>query len=280
MKIDGETKVYGLVGHPVAHSLSPLIQNTAFRELGINAVYVVFDVTDLSGAMEGIRGLHIEGVNITIPWKHEVLPFLDEITETARLAGAVNTVMRKENRLIGTNTDVSGLIRLFRRRGFQWEGKPVAIIGAGGAARAVTIALKSIGARPVVFNRKGDIHLAVELSEDLGCPFYPLETLSISRDTVAVINCTPVGMSPDVSATPIPISLLRGDLVVMDAVYSPVQTRFLRAAEELGCTTIPGTEWLIAQGADSFKFWTGRDAPEETIKKTLLEWTNGGGSFY
>ena len=277
MKINGKTKVYGLVGHPVVHSLSPLIQNTVFRELGINAAYVVFDVTDLSRAVEGIRGLSIEGVNITIPWKHEVLSFLDEITETARLSGAVNTVVRNGKRLTGTNTDVSGLIRLFRKEGFQWKGKSVMILGAGGAARAATIALKSIGADPVVFNRKSDFHLAVKLGEDLGCQVRPLETITITSDTVAVINCTPVGMSPNESALPIPVSLLRGDLVVMDAVYSPVRTRFLRAAEKRGCTIIPGTEWLIAQGADSFKFWTGHDAPEETMRKTLLDWTNARG---
>ena len=274
MEIDGKTKVYGLVGHPVAHSLSPLIQNTAFRELGIKAVYVVFDVTDLSGALEGIKGLNIEGVNITIPWKHEVLPLLDKITETARLSGAANTIVREGKRLIGTNTDVSGLIRLFRRKGLQWKGHPVTILGAGGAARAAVIALKSIGADPVVFNRKSDFHLAIQLSEDLGCQIRPLESITITPDTVAVINCTPVGMSPNESALPIPASLLRSDLVVMDAVYSPVQTKLLRIAKRLGCTTIPGIEWLIAQGADAFKFWTGQDAPEETMRKILLDRTN------
>jgi len=272
MEIDGKTGIYGLIGHPVAHSLSPLIQNAAFRACDLNAVYVTFDVEDLPRAVDGIRGLNLKGVNVTLPWKHEILPLLDEISETGRISRAVNTVANRGKRLIGTNTDVTGLLRLFREKGFNWRDKPVIVLGAGGAARAVVTALKSIGAKPSIYNRNLDRHLAVTLSRDLDCPFHPLESITIPEGTAAVINCTPVGMAPDTEALPLPVSLLQKDLVVMDAVYAPVHTRLLREAEKVGCRVISGTEWLVAQGADSFRFWTGLEPPENIMRKTLLEW--------
>ena len=272
MKVNGETQVYGLLGHPVAHSLSPLIQNAAFNALNINAVYAAFDVKNLPHAVSGLRGLNFKGVNITLPWKYAILPLLDEVSETARISGAANTVLRNGKRLIGTNTDVSGLIRLFRGKGFDLKGKRVAVLGAGGAARAAVTALKTISAAPVVYNREIDKRLAIALSQDLDCPFYLLESITLTPDTVAVINCTTVGMAPNENAVPLPVPLLRKDLVVIDAVYAPVRTRLLREAEKIGCTLVSGIEWLIAQGADSFKFWTGRDAPEAVMKKTLLDW--------
>ena len=272
MKIDGKTQVYGLLGHPVAYSLSPLIQNAAFQKLGINAVYVTFDVKNLEKAMAGVRGLNLRGVNITHPWKSKVIAFLDEITDIARTSGAVNTVLNKDGYLTGTNTDVTGLIHLFKKKNFQWKNKTVTVLGAGGAARAVITALKTIGAYPIVYNRQEDQHLSVAITRDFNCPCFPLESVSLTSDTVALINCTTVGMAPGVERIPLPASLLRKDLVVMDAVYSPVRTRLLTEAEKTGCTLVYGSEWLIAQGADAFSFWTGKKSPESIMKKTLEDW--------
>ncbi len=228
--IDGQTKIFGILGRPVAHSLSPAMHNAAFQHLGINAVYVAFPVTDLARAVSGLRGLGIGGVSVTIPFKEEVIPLIDELDPQAAKIGAVNTVVHRDGRLVGYNTDWLGAVAALTAK-ISLKAQHVLILGAGGASRAVAFGIIQAGGR--VSLTDVDQARAAALVKDLGGETIPLHTLGDCPATI-LVNATPVGMAPDVDGIPIDPDLLGRFAVVMDIVYQPLATRLLREAAVAG----------------------------------------------
>lgn len=268
--IDGRTDVYGIIGNPIRHSLSPMIHNGAFKRLGWNAVYLVFEIKNLEQALKGIRGLGVKGVSVTHPFKTDIMPFLDKIEGRAKKIGAVNTVVNRRGRLIGYNTDCEGGLEALEEK-MNLKGKRVLLLGAGGAARAIGFGLKERDCQLIVVNRSRDRGEA--LSRELKCRFLPMSSLVRMKagelEAHVVINATSVGMYPRDGDTPISKGLLREGMVVMDIVYEPLATRLLREAKEKGCLTINGLEMLVRQGVTQFEIWTGTRPDIAQIKKDL-----------
>ncbi len=266
MIIRADTSLYGVFGNPISHSLSPLMLNRAFAETGVNSVYLAFGVDDIGAAISGVRALGIKGVSITIPHKTTVLEFLDKIDETARKIGAVNTVVNRKGLLIGYNTDSSGAVRALKEK-TALKGSDVVIIGAGGAARAIGYGIVAEGGRITILNRT--IAKGERLAKDLGANFKPLAEIK-NLDGRILINTTSVGMTPRVDAMPIKSDLIEKEILVMDIVYNPLKTRLLKTAEDAGCRIIDGVSMFVYQGAFQFELWTGKKAPVEAMKKTVL----------
>jgi shikimate dehydrogenase len=255
--IDGHTKIFGILGRPVAHSLSPAMHNAAFRHLGVNAVYVAFPVTDLAQAVSGLRGLGIGGVSVTIPFKEEIIPRLDELDPRAARIGAVNTVVNRDGRLTGYNTDWLGAVAALSAK-ISLKDRHVLILGAGGASRAIAFGVFHEGGRVTLTDI--DATRAAALARDLGAEAIAPEVLDRCPATI-LVNATPVGMTPDIDGIPLNPDLLGRFEVVMDIVYQPLQTRLLREAQARGAATIDGLQMLIHQGAAQFDLFTGLDAP-------------------
>jgi shikimate dehydrogenase len=275
MEIDPKTKIYGLVGHPLEHTASPAIHNAAFRALGLNAVYLVFDIepTVFEDAIKGLKALKVCGFNVTIPYKERIIPLLTHLDPSAARVGAVNTVKLDGGSLIGYNTDVAGFLAPLLELNLKLNEITALILGAGGAAKACVRALLDAGCRElIVLNRS--LERALNLSKQHGnrLKVGPLngESLkeALSRATL-VVNTTPVGMYPNVDESIIPRALLRSDLIVYDLVYRPPQTKLLKEAKEVGATTIPGYKMLLEQAAESFRIWTGLEPPKEAMLKAL-----------
>ena len=268
--MDAQTELYGVIGNPVRHSLSPMIHNGAFRRLGWNAVYLAFEVKNIEEALRGMRGLGVRGVSVTIPFKTEVLPFLDKIEGLAKKVGAVNTIINRRGRLIGYNTDCEGALEALEEK-MDLRGKRVVLLGAGGAARAIGFGLKERGVPLIVVNRSKERGWA--LSKELRCNYLPISSLARMKEgeleTDILINATSLGMYPRDGETPIPKKFLKKGMVVMDIVYEPLQTRLLREAKEKGCVTVDGLEMLIRQGMAQFEIWTGRRLKIGEIRKDL-----------
>ena len=270
--IDAQTKLYGLIGNPVHHSLSPIIHNGAFRRLGWNAVYLAFEVKNVEEALGGIRGVGVRGVSVTLPFKTEVVPFLNRVEGVAKKIGAVNTIVNRRGQLVGYNTDCDGALEALDEK-IDLGGKEVVLLGAGGAARAMGFGLKERGLRLIVVNRSQKRGEA--LTKELGCDYLPISSLVRMKagdlEADVVINATSLGMYPREGETPIPKQLLRKGMVVMDIVYRPLQTKLLREAKEKGCVTVDGLEMLIRQGMAQFEIWTGKRLKIGQIKKDLRQ---------
>ena len=282
LQLSGETRVVGVIGWPVRHSLSPPMHNAAFAVLGLNWVYVPFSVDPerIAEAMAAVRALDLAGLNVTIPHKLAVLPYLDEISDDARLLGAVNTVVPREGRLLGYNTDGQGFLRSLEATGEPISGSAVVLIGAGGSARAVALALARAGAASLtVVNRTLErAQAVVELlrSAEL-CGAYQALALDDPRAAAAVgeagvvVDSTAVGMYPHHEVEPvIPSRWLHGGQVVCDLTYNPRETVLLRAAAAAGARTLDGTGMLVHQGALALEYWTGREAPAAAMRAALL----------
>jgi len=268
--IDGRTELYGIIGNPIRHSLSPTIHNGAFKRLGRNAVYLVFEIKNLGEALKGIRGLGVKGVSVTHPFKTEVISFLDEVEGLAKKIKAVNTIVNRRGMLIGYNTDCEGALEVLEEK-VSLRGKRVVLLGAGGAARAIGFGLKERNCQLSISNRsrvRGEA-----LSRELKCHFLPMSSLARMRvgelEADVMINATSLGMYPREKATPIPKRLLKEWMTIMDVVYEPLETRLLREAKEKGCLTITGLEMLVHQGAAQFEIWTGTRPEVGQIKKDL-----------
>ncbi|MEO2241801.1 MAG: shikimate dehydrogenase [Euryarchaeota archaeon] len=281
--VDAETKVVGLVGHPVEHSLSPPMHNAAFRELGLNYVYVAFDVPEreLETAIMGAQSLGIVGLNVTIPHKERALRVCDTVDRDAELIGAVNTLRFRERRVEGYNTDGEGFLRALKEEvDFDPEGVKAVILGAGGAARAVTFKLATEGADELVIaNRtyeRGE-RLARELEEKTGVRARAVELdrevlREELRDARLLVDATPVGMHPNEDEPPLVTAReMHEDLIVNDLVYNPPRTRLLEEAERAGATPVDGLGMLVHQGALAFELWTGREAPVDVMREAVLE---------
>lgn len=270
MKITGKTKVYGILGNPVEHSFSPLIHNYAFKKLKIDATYVPFKVSCLQEALLGLKSMNIQGVSVTIPFKVEIVPFLDKIDPLAKHIGAVNTVVNHDGFLIGYNTDGIGALLALKEK-TNLENKTILILGYGGASRAVAFSLALENPKTIYFTgkRKEEAQkLAQEVKEKTGvfCDFWPWDT---PLDYQILINTTPLGMSPHQGEIPLKPSLICPKSVVFDMVYNPHKTLLLQEAQHKKCVLVYGSSMLLYQGAKQFLLWTNQEPPIKTMKKAL-----------
>lgn len=279
MNINKDTIIMGLIGYPLGHSLSPLMQNRVIEKLLLNAVYIPFEVKPgmLETAVDAVRALNIRGVNVTIPYKEAVIPYLDELSDEARACGAVNLIKNEEGCLIGCNTDGKGFLASLREEGVKPEGH-VLFIGAGGAARAVAYELSLAGAAHMSFldlNRERAQELADFVREQAQCSasgemMNEEEFLKISPKADIIINCSPVGMYPHIDKSPVDsLDSLSSDAVICDLVYNPVQTRLLKIADERGLKTVPGLSMLVNQGALTLEILSGKKAPVSFMKEVV-----------
>lgn len=285
--INGQTVIYGLMGHPVGHSFSPAMHNAALAGLGLNAVYVPFDPPpdQLQAAVAGIRALGVAGVNVTVPYKEAVIPFLDELSAEAQSYGAVNTIVHRRGILTGHNTDGAGFIRALQEdAGFHPARGKTVILGAGGAARAVALALAGQGCPELVLvNRRPEraAQLAALVSAATGalvraCPWSagaePLATAA--REAVLLVNCTPAGMSGGGDGPvdwPLPRGVPGPGQLACDLVYNPPWTPFLKRAAAQGAWVRGGLGMLLYQGVLALELWTGGKAPVDIMRRALLE---------
>ena len=277
--VTGATRVTGVFGYPVHHTLSPAMHNAAFRELGLDYTYVPFNVCpdDLTMAVQGIRALGIVGVNVTIPHKERVIGLLDWVSDDARRIGSVNTIHNCAGVLKGYSTDGPGLVRALEAAGKSPQGSKAVVLGAGGSARATVHALVTHGADVTVANRTHS--RAVELSESLK-PASGIAVKAVALDSGAaresvlaadlLVNCTPVGMYPNADAQPIPSEWLHAGLFVYDQIYNPMETNLLKAARAAGAGGSGGIGMLVFQGAVSFEIWTEQSPPVEIMKEAAL----------
>jgi shikimate dehydrogenase len=265
--IDTSTRLYGVMGDPVGHSLSPAMHNAAFRQIGYNGVYLAFHVTDPAGAVKGIRALNIHGVSVTLPHKVAVMDLLDEVEPAARRIGAVNTIVHEAGRLCGFNSDSPGAMAALMEK-TPIDGKRVAVLGAGGAARALADGIKANGGHLTLVNRSRDKgrRLADEMADDF-CPLTEFSGVGID----ILVNTTSVGMHPQTDRMPVAPAALRPGMTVMDIVYNPLETMLLKTARQMGCTVVDGLSMFIHQGAIQFERWTGKKAPVQLMKQTVLD---------
>ncbi|RJO60596.1 MAG: shikimate dehydrogenase [Dehalococcoidia bacterium] len=279
--INATTRLCGVIGDPVSHTLSPAMHNAVMASLGLDYAYLAFRVksTELGTAIQGMKALGIRGLNVTIPHKAAVVPLLDELDPLARDIGAVNTIVNDNGRLKGYNTDASGFLQSLLAASFNPQGKRIVLMGAGGAARAIGFALAQSGASITVLNRKIEMEQAVLLAQNLSrvakskvdaleLDAANLKTALVKADLL--VNATSVGMSPGAGDTPVPAHLLRSSLTVFDVVYAPLETRLLREAAARGCRVISGLEMLVRQGALAFELWTGKEAPLDMMRQAAL----------
>jgi len=260
--------VYGVLGRPVRHSLSPVMHNAAFAALGIDAVYLPMLVDDIGDAICGIRALGLAGISITIPFKESVISHLDSIDATSRKIGAVNTVKIEETKngrvLLGSNTDWIGAVSALREV-TTLKDKHVVVLGSGGSARAVGFGLLAAGAKVALCSRNAS--KGQELAARLRCLWVPLTMVDSLRGDI-LINTTSVGMNSEESLIQ-PFTLHHYD-VVMDIIYSPLHTRLLRDGAMAGCKIVNGLEMLLFQGVAQCELWTGKKAPVATMRQALL----------
>jgi shikimate dehydrogenase len=269
-EMNGKTKIIGVIGKNLENSLSPLFHNQIILKHSLNFCYLPFQVveTDLGEAIQGIRALNIRGVNITFPYKEKVIEFLDEVEESARRIGAVNTIVNNKGILTGYNTDVIGFKKSLQDNGkFVIKEKKGVILGAGGAARAVAYSLLEEGIEEIsIFNRT--LEKAKKIKQDLSFFFpksrisaFPLEKEGL-KDKITkahlLVNSTSIGMAPWFDNTPLPdVKLFHPNLLVYDLIYHPAKTIFLKQAERVGAKIINGLPMLVYQGIESFYLWTG-----------------------
>ena len=279
--ITGHTRLGGLIGCPTAHSISPMMHNDSFRALGLDMVYLCFDVLpeQLGTVIPALRQMKVYGFNVTMPDKEAILPWLDELAPEAELIGAVNTVRECEGKLIGHNTDGTGFMRAAREEGVDIAGKEMILLGAGGAASAIAVqaALDGAKALHLICRRSKSWQHARDLADrisaktnckaDLTDLADTEEIRRLAKDSRLLVNATPVGMEPDTEKTPIgDASVFHPGLSVADIIYHPRQTLLLKMAAEAGCHTFNGMYMLLWQGAEAFRLWTGREMPAELIR--------------
>lgn len=287
MNIDAHTRVVTLLGHPVEHSRSPRIHNTAFEAQGVNAVYVATPVrpTDLGAAVEGLRALQFWGANVTTPHKETVRSFVDTVSERAEAVGAVNTIVREEcgegdARLRGDNTDVEGFLAPLEEADLALAGAPMLVFGAGGAARAVAYGLLDryaperltlVARRPAQAEQLATDLSGSDTEDALRVTTFDEAAPAVRRSRL-LVNATPLGMTPETEGAPWSDPDDFGpEQVAYDLVYNPEETRFLREAEAQGATTIGGLAMLVEQAAAAYTQWTDRSMPREVVYEALRD---------
>lgn len=281
MEITGRTKIVGVIGDPVEHSCSPPMHNAAFREIGMDYVYVPFRVRpeQLPAAIAGFKALNVAGINITLPHKKVVLPLMDSVSQEAELIGAVNTMVFRSGMVEGHNTDARGFIASLREEGIgNIKGMKVVVLGAGGGAQAVVVGLALEGVeRITIVNRTHE--KAIQLAEDIsGKTNILVEGISLDDEHLPqhiseshlLVSTITAGMDLSIPLVIDP-GWLHRDLIVCDIVYIPPETNLLRAAAERGLRTVGGMGMLVHQGAISFQLWTGRQPSVKTMRRALAE---------
>jgi shikimate dehydrogenase len=282
--MNGKTKIVGLFGNPIEHTASPVMQNAGFKKLNLNFAYLPFlvDKNKIAAAVESIRSLHLAGVNVTSPFKESVIPYLDKLSIEAKLIGAVNTIKNNNGILTGHNTDGNGFIESLKdlSKKFVFKGKKAVIMGAGGACRAIGIAL---GRKKIAELTIGDIReekaksLAAYIKKNL-----KIKTIGLHAHTQQfynqvnvsdlLVNATPLGMHPKTSISPLAnISVIHPRQLVCDLIYRPEQTKFIKLAKHLGAKTQNGLGMLLYQGVLAFEIFTGRKAPVAEMRKALKQ---------
>lgn len=286
-KFNHNTKIVGIIGHPIKHSYSPLIHNIAFDLAGLNFIYLPFDVplSLLKDSLKGIVALGIKGFNVTLPLKEKIIPLLKDVSEEAGTIGAVNTVVNDDGILRGYNTDVIGVIESLRPYKDNLQNASVSVIGAGGASRSVIYAL----IRNFKVGQINIINRTEQVAESLKEYFsskmvfdkikayhlIPPDVVKVLQDSALIVNTSSIGMFPDIedSATSIPESFVKNQ-IVFDVVYTPVKTKFLRIAEMQGAKIITGLKMFVEQGAHSFELWTGEKMETEKVQRALEFYLN------
>jgi len=280
LKIDGKTKIYGVIGDPIGHSLSPAIHNMAFRKLGLNAIYLAFQVKseNLVRAVEGFKALNFQGFNVTIPHKTSIMSLLDKVDPLAEKIGAVNTVKNVDGKLFGYNTDGLGALQALKKSKVKLDNKKIVLIGAGGAGKALAFTFANYAKEMVILNRTEE--KAVKLSKTISENFsLQVKGLKLNYENLRnelknadlLVNATSLGMYPNVDKTPVDKNLINQNLVVFDVVYNPLKTRFLKEAEEKGAKIVNGLSMFIYQAVEAFKIWTGLNPPVKTMFKVALK---------
>jgi shikimate dehydrogenase len=284
MKPIGSTNLYCLLGSPAKHSISPLMHNTAFEELNLDNCYMAFDVKpeDFKSAVDGLKTIGCKGFNLTMPFKKDIIPYLDEIDDGATLANSVNTVVVEDGRLKGYTTDGIGFLQAMTDSGIDYHDSTITVLGAGGAATSIIVAAALDGVSQInVFKRNNatfqdTVDFADQITHATDCDvfvydFADMDALSFSlKESSILINATNVGMGDDDTSL-IPKDMLYKELTVCDVIYHPPETRLLKDAKEVGCKIMNGKYMLLYQGAAAFKLWTGEDMPIDLIKRTCFD---------
>ncbi|MFW6171150.1 MAG: shikimate dehydrogenase [Planctomycetota bacterium] len=278
--IDAKTKVCAVLGHPVGHSLSPEMHNAAFDALNLPFVYVAHDVMlgSVSAAMQGARAMGYRGLSITIPHKVTALECADEVDETARVIGCINTIVNDNGRLLGSNSDGLGALAALREAGADPEGSRTLVLGSGGAARAIAVTV-SRKAPPERISLLGIEDQEVELlardlkekgQADVTAGKLTDDALRAELEVADILlHCSPIGMHPHEDQSLVPAELLGEGLAVFDAVYNPRRTKLIRDAENAGCKTVLGLEMFLGQAFAQFELWTGEDAPRRVMREVV-----------
>lgn len=281
--MDSKRKKFGVIGHPIEHSLSPVMHNAVFRKLELDYEYSAFDVKrgELEKFIEDAKSNFI-GLNVTIPHKIAVMKFLDEIGKEAELIGAVNTIKFKNGKTTGFNTDGIGCVKALEEAGEGIKEKRILILGAGGAARAIAFQLVLENSEVLISNR--NMENAFKLGEDIKKKLNKdVELIRFSKneiekklqETDILINATPVGMFPEVDKSIINPEIIPSRVVVMDIVYNPIKTKLLGEAEKRGCKTVDGVGMFIHQGAESLRLWLGITPPVDVMRRAVIEGLRG-----
>ena len=280
-RITSHTKVLGVIGFPIKHSMSPIMFNPALQELGLDYIYVAFDVRpdNLERAIDGIRSLDIKGVNVTIPHKKAIMKHLDEVNPLALKIGAINTIKNEEGILKARNTDAGGVKKSFLEQGLKISGKNVLILGSGGVSRAIAYILAEESNKIILTDliEKRAKLLANEIKNSMKVD---IEGYLSTKDTTEkfiknadiLINATPTGMFPNVDETPVPKNLLHDDLFVFDVVYNPLETTLMKQAKEIGCETLGGLDMLVNQGILAFEWWLNKKPSKNLMKNKIVEY--------
>ena len=278
MAISGRTKICGIIGNPVKHTLSPIMHNAAFKKLNLDFTYVAFKVEEnmLQKSIEGVRALRIHGLNVTIPYKESIIQFLDGIDPNAKDIGAVNTILNKSGKLIGFNTDGIGAVKAIEGNKIDLREKRIVLLGAGGSARAIAYHVSQVAEKVVILNRTKERakRLAESIKFHSNVVWNQLSKEVIQKqliDADILINATSIGLSPSSNESLVDPKFLNSELCVFDIVYNSIGTKLIRDARRVGAKTIDGIDMLIYQGAMAFTIWTGVEAPIKVMKDAIIQ---------
>ena len=278
--ITSDTKILCVIGHPIEHSLSPIMHNAALKDLGLNYVYLAFNITpkQLKKAILGIRALEVKGFNVTIPYKEKICAYLDSMNPITKKIGAINTVKNENGFLIGKNTDTEAAKKVLLDAGFELDGKKVLVLGAGGVARGICYAIGELTSEIVIANRT--MKRAKNLAKFYN-KYFKINIKGINLNKIILkneiktsdilINATPVGMYPNINQSPILTDFLHNELQVFDLIYNPIETKLIKDAKAIGCKTLGGVDMLVNQGALSFEWWTNKKPNLQLMKNIVIE---------
>ncbi len=280
--IDASTKVFCIIGNPVRHSFSPALHNAAFQKAGLNAVYTAFEVFNVEDALKGMKAMGISGASVTIPHKMSVIPYIDEVTDIAGMIGSVNTLIMKDNKIKGDNTDAPGFFRALSEK-TKADNKTIAVFGAGGAGRAILFALFYYSSPSKVYILDTDAKRREGLKENICRGFKQKKDFETGKvEAIAnekwgdikgsidiIIHATPMGMEPDNNSSVLTEDDIPEGRVLMDIVYHPHETKLIQNAKRKKCRIVYGIDMLLYQGALQFELWTGLKAPVGTMRKAL-----------